>query len=190
MAEVHNERNDTENVNDSQIMTIFSTILENQKKQEKIGSLSNKITNMENELQESQYDYDFKCYDDQTYDENSNVQRVENNVENSDNTAVKRKCDQIEIDTAQGNQSRFSNMSKRFKSREICDVKIDETLASNITDLFRNGMNEEQNSDLIKDENNARPDNCEGLEVVKTNQNLCGIFYPQKQEPMTEKCKA
>lgn len=92
VAEVHNERNDTENANDSQIMTILSTILENQKKQdEKIGSLSNKITNMENELQESQYDYDFECYDDdQTYDENSNVQRVENNVENSDNTSVKK----------------------------------------------------------------------------------------------------
>lgn len=51
VAEVHNERNDTENANDSQIMTILSTILENQKKQdEKIGSLSNKITTMENEL--------------------------------------------------------------------------------------------------------------------------------------------
>lgn len=152
VAEVHNERNDTENANDSQIMTILSTILENKKEQdEKIGSLSNKITNMENELQESQYDYDFECYDDdQTYDENSNVQRVENNVENSDNMSVKRKCDQIETETVQGNQSRFSNMSKRFKSRVICDVKIDETLASNITDLFRNGMNEEQYSDLIK----------------------------------------
>lgn len=34
VAEVHNERNDTENANDSQIMTILSTILENQRKQD------------------------------------------------------------------------------------------------------------------------------------------------------------
>jgi hypothetical protein len=64
-------------------------------------------------------------------------------------------------------------MSKRFKSREVCDVKIDETLATNnITDLFRNGMNEDQYSDLIKDENNARPENCKGLKVVTTNQHV------------------
>lgn len=70
-------------------------------------------------------------------------------------------------------------MSKRFKSREICDVKIDETLASNITDLFRNGMNEDQYSDFIKDENNARPENCEGLKVVKTNQLVWDIISPE-----------
>lgn len=33
-------------------------------------------------------------------------------------------------------------MSKRFKAEKY--VKLDETLASNITDLIRNGMNEEQ----------------------------------------------
>lgn len=59
-----------------------STILENQKKQDKIMcSLSNKITNMDNEFQESQYDKDFESYDDyQKYDENSNEQHVDNNV--------------------------------------------------------------------------------------------------------------
>lgn len=61
-------------------------------------------------------------------------------------------------------------------------MKIDETLASNITDLFRNGMNEKQYSDLIKDENNARPENCEGLKDVKTNQLLWDII---SQEPRT-----
>lgn len=101
--------------------------------------------------------YDFKCYDDyQIYDKNSNVQHVENNVEKSDNTFVKRKSDHIETGTVQGNQG-FSNMCSIFKSRDICDVKIDETLASNITDLFRYWMNEEQNSE-----------NCKGLKVVKT----------------------
>ena len=55
-------------------------------------------------------------------------------------------------------------------------MKIDETLATNITDLFRNGMNEDQYSDMIKDENNARPENCEGLRVVKTNQLVWDII--------------
>lgn len=44
-------------------------------------SLSNKITNMDNEFQEQQYDKDFESYDDyQKYDENSNEQHVDNNV--------------------------------------------------------------------------------------------------------------
>lgn len=70
---------------------------------------------------------------------------------------MKRKSDHIETGTVQGNQG-FSNMCSIFKSRDICDVKIDETLASNITDLFRYWMNEEQYSE-----------NCKGLKVVKTN---------------------
>jgi hypothetical protein len=43
-------------------------------------------------------------------------------------------------------------MSKRFKQKEITEDKIDETLASNITDLFRNGMDDAQYSEIIKDE--------------------------------------
>lgn len=73
--EVHKERNGTENANDSQMMTILSTILENGKKRDE--NLVAWVTNMENEFQESQYDNDFECFDDdQTYDENSNVQYV------------------------------------------------------------------------------------------------------------------
>lgn len=73
--EVHNERNGTENANDSQMMTILSTILENRQKRDE--NLVAWVTNMENELQESQYDNDFECFDDdQTYDKNSNVQYI------------------------------------------------------------------------------------------------------------------
>lgn len=73
--EVHKERNGTENANDSQMMTILSTILENRQKRDE--NLVAWVTNMENELQESQYDNDFECFDDdQTYDENSNVQYI------------------------------------------------------------------------------------------------------------------
>lgn len=55
--EVHNERNCTENANDSQMMTILSTILENRKKRDE--HLVAWVTNKENELQELQYDNEF-----------------------------------------------------------------------------------------------------------------------------------
>lgn len=171
--DVHNSGNTQ---NDNQIMCILNTILENQKKQdEQIGTLNNKINMIENEFQECD---DYEGYDDdQTYDEScNNVQRTDDNVENSDNASGKRKSDHLDTEVVQESSSRFKNMSKRFKSREVCDVKIDETLATNITDLFRNGMNEDQYSDMIKDENNARPENCEGLKIVKTNQLVWDII--------------
>ena len=36
--------------------------------------------------------------------------------------------------------SRFASMAKRFKTQEHCDSVINETLAHNITELFRNGI--------------------------------------------------
>ncbi|XP_045188719.2 uncharacterized protein LOC123546483 [Mercenaria mercenaria] len=66
-------------------------------------------------------------------------------------------------------ESRFSSMAKHFKRQEVCDESIDDTLAENVHDLFRNGIEEERYSELVKDEINCRPENCESLVVVKTN---------------------
>jgi len=72
-------------------------------------------------------------------------------------------------------------MSKRFKIREVCSDKIDDILAENITDLFRNDMSEDQFTELTKDDNNARPENYKGLYLVKTNQLIWDIISPQTQ---------
>ena len=80
-----------------------------------------------------------------------------------------------------GEVSRFATMSKRFKQKEITGDKIDETLASNINDLFRNGMDDAQYSEIIKNEVNPRPDNCDGLLVVKTNQLIWELISPFAQ---------
>ncbi|CAC5387541.1 unnamed protein product [Mytilus coruscus] len=63
-------------------------------------------------------------------------------------------------------------MSKRFKQKELTGENIDETLAENITDLFRNGMDESQYNEMIKDELNTRPGNCDGLTCDKKMQNI------------------
>jgi hypothetical protein len=52
-----------------------------------------------------------------------------------------------------------ASMSKKIKTRETLGDKIDETLAENVTDLFRNGMNEDQFGELTKDESNPHPEN-------------------------------
>lgn len=78
------------------------------------------------------------------------------------------------------------NIRKRFKSWEECDVKIDETLATNNTDLICNGMNEDEYLDLIKDEYNAR------LEIKlfqSCKNNLYGVLYLLMLQLMIEKCK-
>lgn len=91
VADVHNKAVSDNTQNESQIMSILTTILENQKKQEeKIGTLNYKINMIENEFQECD---DYECFDDdQAYDEScSNIQRTDDNVENSDNASGKRK---------------------------------------------------------------------------------------------------
>ena len=70
----------------------------------------------------------------------------------------------------ENNNSRFKSMAKRFKSVEQCDTNIDETLALNLTELFRNGIDEDRYEELIKSEAKSRPENCEGLVPVKMNQ--------------------
>ena len=60
-----------------------------------------------------------------------------------------------------------------------CDSDIDETLAHNITELFRNGIiDDDRYNDLIKDETNGRPANCEGLVTVKTIQLVWDAVTP------------
>jgi hypothetical protein len=69
-------------------------------------------------------------------------------------------------------------MSKKFKTQDFVDENIDSVLANNVTELFRNGIDEERYKDLVKDENNARPENCEGLVTVLTNQMIWDGLSP------------
>lgn len=73
---------------------------------------------------------------------------------------------------------RFATMAKRFKTQERCDVAIDETLAQNVTELFRNGIDDDRYAEMIKDETNGRPENCDGLVTVKTNQLVWDAVTP------------
>ena len=133
-------------------MSMLHKIIENQKTQdEKIGSLTNKVNSFE-----EYYEYDDQEGDDnyKNDDEVDNVERNNTQVVDKHDKGEKRKNEE---------ESRFVTMTKRFKSKEICSDKVDEVLAKNITDVFRNGMSEEQYVDLTKDENNSRPENCEGL---------------------------
>jgi len=78
----------------------------------------------------------------------------------------------------ENNNSRFKSMAKRFKSVEPCDTDIDSLLAENVTELFRNGIDEDRYSELVKDENNGRPANCDGLVVTQTNQMIWEAMSP------------
>lgn len=69
-------------------------------------------------------------------------------------------------------------------------MKLDETLASNITDLIRNGMNEEQCLMFLSKMKIMQDQTIVKVLKLWKQITLCGILYPQKQEPMKEKCKA
>jgi hypothetical protein len=84
---------------------------------------------------------------------------VENRVDENVNVTKRKNTD-----------SRFSSMAKRFQMQEHCDESVDETLSENLNELFRKGIEDERYSELVKDEQNARPENFDSLVVVKTNQ--------------------
>lgn len=154
--------------NDSEMMTVLKAIQENQTKQnDKLNNLSDKV----NELYE--------------YDGNENEYEIEEEEENEPPTKKQKTDDNNnqnnDSDKFEQSNSRFSTMSKRFKQKEITGEKIDDTLASNITDFFRNGMDEVQYNELMKDDTNSRPDNCDGLVVVKTNQLIWDLISPYTQ---------
>lgn len=156
---------------DNAILTMLKSIQDNQNKQDdKINMLADKVSDIMND------DY----FEQDLYDENENY--VDDDYENDDNEAeppVKKQ----KSDKSNENEktSRFSNMTKCFKVKEICGDSIDDVLAQNVTSLFLNGMDEEQYSDIFKDEKNARPGNCEGLKVVRTNQLIWDILPPFTQ---------
>jgi len=74
--------------------------------------------------------------------------------------------------------SRFAGLAKQLKTVEVCDKDIDPVLAANMNELFRKGMEEEQYVNMVKDDGNPRPSNCEGLVTVKLNQLVMDIVSP------------
>ena len=122
--------------------------------------------------------HEYDNYEDYDHD-NATCSYDENDDEGDENEgesqAKKQKNDSYNNNTDNEKTSRFSNMANRFKAKDVCGEKID-VLAQNVTSLFLNGMAEEQYNYLVKDEKTPRPENCEGLKIVKTNQLVWDII--------------
>ena len=152
--------------NHDAIMSMLVSIQEGEKRQsDDIRSLKDRVQDIEEYDEGNNYDDNYDEGEENPHDDGENVDNE------SEPPAKKQNKD----------DNRFSSMSKRCKVQELCDVKIDEVLANNVNELFRNGMNEEQYSDLTKDENNARPENCEGLSIVRINQLMWNVISPGAQ---------
>ena len=66
-------------------------------------------------------------------------------------------------------ESRFLLMTKRLKGHELSGPPLEDTLASNINDVFINGLKEEEYNNMVKEESLPRPENCMALQTVKCN---------------------
>ena len=51
-------------------------------------------------------------------------------------------------------------------------------VSQNITELLRKGIGDDRYNEMIKDETNGQPKNCEGLVTVKTNQLVWDAVTP------------
>ncbi|CAC5372743.1 unnamed protein product [Mytilus coruscus] len=109
------------------------------------------MTDYENDYNEECEDTQYQDNDyDDTYEDHDQV----------DVPPSKRQADDNSL-------SKFASMSKRIKARETLGAKIDETLADNVTELFRYDMNEDQFVQLTKDENTPRHETVKGLATGK-----------------------
>ena len=148
------------------------------KSEEMLNRVTKRVENLENIEKYDDYGhfgqhhyeygdiYEEDCYNEANFSAStSGVKRLcEENKDDKNNEAV--------VD------SRFSSLAKRFKGQEVTDKDLDSVLSSNITDLFRKGMEEEQYNELLKDDKLSRPPNCEGLSVVKCNQLVWDLISP------------
>ena len=162
----------------TEILNILQIIRSEQKKtNSRVVDTNKRIDALYSEYDEEEYDenqnYDIDYYDD-TGDE----------VPNHDNTST---TDSVSVEPPRKKQksdatddtTRFANMSKKFRLGENCDSPINEQLATNVTDIFRNGISQERYRDLFKDEKLTRPQNCEGLVTVQTDQMVWDILYAE-----------
>ena len=138
---------------------------------------------------EKRIDALYSEYDEEEYDENQNYDidyydDTGDEVPNHDNTST---TDSVSVEPPRKKQksdatddtTRFANMSKKFRLGENCDSPINEQLATNVTDIFRNGISQERYRELLKDEKLTRPQNCEGLVTVQTDQMVWDILYAE-----------
>ena len=147
--------------NNEQMMDMLKQIMNEQNKTNAQVKIMNKRID---DLYEEPEGYD---QDDLDYDEYEEVDEVHDNADNEDqveqegpSASKKQKID----------DTRFSSLNKRFRSGEKCDLPVNDNLAQTVTDIFRNGISEERYREMLKDEKMARPENCEGLVTVHTNQ--------------------
>lgn len=147
--------NESENRILEAILSLQGTI---KKQTEKMNDHEKKISEQNKQLQQFastlaayedydhsvDYEYDDYCeqYDDQLCDKDDGKQSDVGSMNPSGSATAKRPVEEDE-----NNNSRFKAMSKRFKASEPVDSEIDGILAQNVTELFRNGIDESRYSD-------------------------------------------
>ena len=158
--------------NNEQMMGMLKQIMSEQNKTNaQVQMMNKRIYDLYEEPEG--YDQDDLDYDENQYDE---VDEVHDDVHNEDqnehnegpSTSKKQRID----------DTRFSSLNKRFRSGEKCDLPVNDNLAETVTDVFRNGISEKRYRELLKDEKMAKPENCEGLVTVHTNQVIWDKLYP------------
>ncbi|XP_050392734.2 uncharacterized protein LOC126811206 isoform X2 [Patella vulgata] len=144
--------------------------------QEKQGEQAARLVTLENQSYYDEEEYD-EQYELET-DEESYIDPSQNHPGHKRKLGSSPSKDDYGGDT----ENRFSLMSKRFKpSDSVVDKNVDVVLANNVNELFKNGMSEDQYNALTKDEVTARPKNCDGLVLVKTNQLVWDIMTPESR---------
>lgn len=73
----------------------------------------------------------------------------------------------------------FKSLSEKFQSTESVDPEVNDDLAAFVNNAFRNGINEEKQTEILK--NIHRPINCDSLVKTRVNQGIWRLLKAQTQ---------
>ena len=200
MADTGREGDHVQNSTDSgptlsDIMTYLQTMKSDQdKSNRRLDDLSSKV----DELYEMDYDEDALLYDDDRAEEPSQVNdNVPSGTDDNNNTAVGSGNDTHDAaasnDTNNNansadanteppskrqktgeNTSVFKSLVEKFKIKDKVDDAVDNELADLVNSFFRDGMPDEQLSEVLKSVH--RPENCQMLTKTRVNQLIWNLL--------------
>ncbi|XP_060602586.1 uncharacterized protein LOC132755706 [Ruditapes philippinarum] len=145
------------------------------KTNEKVESLTSRIDHLY-EYQSDDYSHGYFDYDGSNYDDNYD-NGIDSEGLSEEQHGSKRPFSEVEQDEDDDNL--FSSFVKKFKRIDTVDNEVDQKLADLINTTFREGMQEDNLSDISK--SIFRPSNCEALKETRVNPGVWSVLKPVTQ---------
>lgn len=157
------------NNDDSSVLELLKIIRSDQHR------LVNRIDEMESRLDGYEECYEYDTMDYQEHGIDHNIGELENeSMDGAMASNLPSTCSMASNNAP--SMSIFQKFASKFSNDETTSQEVDPVFAMTINDMFRKGLSEDVFENMVKDENCARPKNCDGLAIVKMNKLIWDVI--------------